>query len=111
MISAQPTQAADASGRLQQGVRSGVPVMIPGAWEVRVGPPIVQTADAGGLLGPRAAAPGHDRERLEREREGGGAPSQRAGSRPETMVARIWRRILHPVDAIVVWRKPLRQPV
>jgi hypothetical protein len=101
VTSLRPTQAADASARLQQGVRSGLPVMIPGAWEVRVRRPIVQAADAGGLLMPRAAAPGNDRERLERAREGGGAPSQRRTPQ-RTILAKMGRYIIRPTDAPVL---------
>jgi hypothetical protein len=37
-----------------------------------------------------ARAPVYDRERLEREREGGGAPSERTGRGHRTMFARVF---------------------
>lgn len=108
VTSLSPTQAENPSARLQQEARSGLPVMIPGAWEVRARRPILQTADSGGLLvTPRAATPGDDRERLERAREGGGAPSERTGGQPKTILARMWRYIMYPADAIV--RRPVPQ--
>jgi len=36
------------------------------------------------------AAPVYDRERLEREREGGGAPSERTDSQHRTVLARLY---------------------
>jgi hypothetical protein len=98
-----PTQAEDTSTRLQAGVRNGLPVMIPGAWERRARRPIVQAADPGGVWAASpAAAPAGDRERLERAREGGGALSERPVIQPKTILARMWRFILHPAGAIVV---------
>jgi hypothetical protein len=75
--------------------------MIPGAWELRDRRPIVPAvqASAPGLLshdaGPRA-----DGERLERAREGGGAPSQRRTSH-RTILAKMWRSIIRPTDTPV----------
>ena len=100
-----PTQAEDTSIRLQEGLRTGLPVMIPGAREPRARRAIVQAADPGGVWGkPPAAAPDGDRERLERAREGGGAVSERPVpvTQPKTMFSRIWRYILHPARAVIV---------
>jgi hypothetical protein len=97
------TQAEDASARLQQGIRSGLPVMIPGAWEPRARRAIVRAADPGGVRATSpAAATGEDRERLERALEGGGAPSERTGGQPKTILARMWRDIVHPAHTVVV---------
>jgi hypothetical protein len=46
-----------------------------------------------------------DRERLEREREGGGAPSERTGRQYATVMAKIWRALFHPGDLQVLWRR------
>jgi hypothetical protein len=73
------TPAENIAAILQDAARTGVPTMIAGSWEPRLSsttsPPIVPTAASGTcqtypvILG--------DSERLEYEREGGGAPSQR----------------------------------
>jgi hypothetical protein len=57
--------------------------VIPGAFEIRARRPTVpSTPDIPVAIAPRAAvAPVEDRERLEHEREGGGAPSERAGKK------------------------------
>jgi hypothetical protein len=69
--------------------------MIPGAWGVRAVRP---AAPAIGDAEPRMTLPAQmvavsDRERLEREREGGGAPSARG--RRASVLARLWRTTLH----------------
>jgi hypothetical protein len=63
--------------------------LIPGAFEVRVGrsTPRPATATAAPLT---ASAPAYDRERLEREREGGGAPSERIDTQHRTFLARLY---------------------
>jgi hypothetical protein len=70
--------------------------MIPGAFEVRVGRPTTQPASA--IAAPLApsgpAAPVYDRERLEREREGGGAPSERTDTQHRTLFARLYDRLV-----------------
>jgi len=92
---------------LQEAQRNGLPVLIPGALERRVratATPVSQSYDGQvqGLPDPAAAS---DRGRLERELEGGGAPSQRAG--PETISARLWQSVIHPLQLPHIWR---RQP-
>jgi hypothetical protein len=99
VTSLSPTQAEETSARLRHGVRGGLPLMIPGAWELRARRPIVQAIDTGapGQLS-HAAGSGTDRERLERALEGGGAPSQRR--RPQRMIlAKVWRYIVRSTDA------------
>jgi hypothetical protein len=73
------THAEDTAAILQQAAHGGLPVLIPGALEVRVGRPIARPASpAAEPAAPHApAAAVFDRDRLEHEREGGGAPSQR----------------------------------
>ena len=85
------TQAEDTVTRLQRGDDNGLPVLIPGAREIRVRPPDVAPAEIAAAVPTRAPAAGDDRQRLERAREGGGAPSQRTGSRPATFLSKLWR--------------------
>ena len=102
VTSLRPTQAEDASARLQQGVRSGLPVMIPGAWELRDHHPIVRAIGTGAPVPlSHDAGSGADRERFERAREGGGAPSQRRTPQG-TILAKVWRYLIRPTDAGVV---------
>lgn len=102
VTSLRPTQAEDASARLQQGVRSGRPVMIPGAWELRQRRPIVPASETRTpVLLSHVARSSADRERLEHAREGGGAPSQRRTPQ-RTILAKMWRSISRPTGAAVV---------
>ena len=103
------TQAENTAAILQQAAQSGLRVLIPGALEMRVGRP---TARPGGVTGesltPEALSTAvGDQERLAHEREGGGAPSERTGSRPRTIIARLWHCVLHPSDLAMIWRHPL----
>jgi hypothetical protein len=70
--------------------------MIPGAWDVRaVRPAVPLIADAGPRMTPAAQMVAvSDRGRLEREREGGGAPRERARGRRASVLARLWRATL-----------------
>jgi hypothetical protein len=81
---------------------SGSAPMIPGAFEVRVNPREGPGSGRVVSVTTQPAAP-HDRERLEREREGGGAPSQRRGQRRGTIGARLWRCLLHPTAVPQIW--------
>jgi hypothetical protein len=73
------SHAEDTVALLQRAAHSGVPVLIPGALETRAGRPTARPT----TVAPDPAAPHTpatavlDRDRLEHEREGGGAPSQR----------------------------------
>ena len=85
--------------------------MIPGAFETRVSrgatlppPPPADLATSGR---PRTIA-AFDRERLEHEREGGGAPSERAGSRSGTLRRRLWQSLVHPTHLPQIWRHVLQ---
>jgi hypothetical protein len=100
---------ADATAAILQAARGEVPVMIPGAWEIREARPAAGTIPTDGVFTtPRAAATaGTDRERLEREREGGGAPSQRRPVGQNTRLARLWHVISHPTDLSTMWHHPL----
>lgn len=84
---------------------AGPGVMIPGAFERRARVPAVPpTPEIDLLMTPpvRSVAP-FDRGRLEREREGGGAPSQRAGRRRGTVMSRLWRSARHPTQLSDIW--------
>lgn len=85
--------------------------MIPGAFERRA-----RALAAGPIEAPdlRAApqgdappTPALDRERLEHEREGGGAPGERRGSRRGTIGGRLWLSLLHPTQLHDIWRRRL----
>jgi hypothetical protein len=104
-------RAEETSALLLQAERRGSPVMIPGAFEVRARAPRTLVIH-GGV--PRAtdqpqAAGVADRERLEHEREGGGAPSERIGGRAVTVRGRLWRSILHPTQVLDIWRRLVPQ--
>jgi hypothetical protein len=92
MDSRRSTQAEDAVAMLQKGARSGVPVLIPGALEVRAGRQVIRPAGTIAALAtsPVPAAAVYDRERLERQREGGGAPSERMDVRHRSILARLY---------------------
>ena len=100
---------ADATAAILQAARGELPVMIPGAWEIRDARPGAGTIATDGVLpAPRAAATaGSDRQRLEREREGGGAPSQRRPVGQNTRLARLWYVVSHPAHLSTIWRDPL----
>jgi hypothetical protein len=78
------TPSEDTAARLQGAEHAAVPLLIPGAYEQHArqaaAPPVdVAAPSASGQATRLQATPGAavDRERLEHEREGGGAPSQR----------------------------------
>lgn len=103
MMSSAASRAADTAALLVEQPASGARPMIPGSFEVRVRQP--SGARATGV--PRVAEPVHPgaangRERLEREREGGGATSQRR-RRSGTLVARLWRSLRHPTALPQIW--------
>jgi hypothetical protein len=78
--------------------------MIPGTFEVRRASPRDSGRDGGVVVDRAGPAATKDRGRLEREREGGGAPSQRRGRRRGTFGARLWRSLLHPTALSEIWR-------
>jgi hypothetical protein len=94
VTSLQPTQAADASARLQQGVRRGLPVMIPGAWEVRDCRPIVPAIETGTPV--RSVLIANDSNVRDRV----GAPSQQRVLQ-RTILSKMWHYIIRPTDAPV----------
>lgn len=87
------TAAQDTAGILQQAALDGVPVMIPGAFETRAAHPPARAPDVIAIPVTAHARDTdvYDRGRLEREREGGGAPSERTAGRFRSMVTRLRR--------------------
>jgi hypothetical protein len=89
-----PTPAENTAAIVQQAAHGGWSLMIPGAFEPRVGHPATRPANV-----PAAAVTSHarptvmgERERLEYEREGGGSPRERRPpGRHHTALARLWR--------------------
>ena len=99
------TPAENTVAFLQKAQRNGSPVLIPGALETRArapAAPLSQPIDVR-VPGQVHAAAASDRGRLERELEGGGAPSQRAG--PGTISARLWQSVIHPMQLPHIWRR------
>jgi hypothetical protein len=69
--------------------------LIPGALEPRASlSTATPTLAAVTVMPLMRAAPVDDRERLEREREGGGAPSERNGAASRTILARLFHLIV-----------------
>jgi hypothetical protein len=92
--------------QLQQAADSGVPLMIPGAWNVRTAPPAAPPIAIRTTVQTPFVP---DRERL--EREGGGSPSERRGAGWTSFLGRLWRITLHPTEIGVIWSRavPLRR--
>jgi len=90
------TRSAGTAAILQQAAQAGLPVLIPGALEVRAGRstvrPAIDTLES--VTRPALAVDGDERARREHEREGGGAPGER-GHR--TILARLSERLARAV--------------
>jgi hypothetical protein len=82
------TAAEDTAAILQGAAHDGVAVMIPGAFDIRRQPTGVTARPATLPAGPSIP----DWERLEREREGGGAPSRRMIGH-SNILTRLWHGI------------------
>ena len=102
-----PLSPAAATAVLLLEPGAGPAVMIPGAFEKRVRiPAISPTPDTEvPATSPLRTVSEFDRGRLEREREGGGAPSQRAGRRRGTLVSRLWQSAIRPTQLSDIWRR------
>ena len=101
MNSQRPTQAEATEAILQEAIHTGVPVLIPGAFEVRAGRPGVHTqaaAEHPAVVRPRTSGVA-DRQRLVYELEGGGAPSQRRIAGHRTFMGRLFQLLLYGHDA------------
>jgi hypothetical protein len=111
MKRARQSPAEDTAALLVQAERSGSSVLIPGAFEKRAAGPAAPVRSRADVVGTGQAHPIADAnvERLEHEREGGGAPSMRAGKRSGTLGARLWRSVLHPTHFPEIWRRVLPQ--
>lgn len=85
------TPAEETAAKLQHAARDGQPVLIPGAFEVRVGHSGVQLGAPAPHLAVVRERPSAitDGERIALELEGGGAPSQRRTDRQKTFIARL----------------------
>ena len=105
----QSTPAEDTAAILQEAAHGGLPVMIPGAFDIgdrhpRTEPP---------MIAPEPVAPHcrtdsvSDLQRLEYEREGGGAPGERPHRPHRTVLASLWHGVLHPADLWAGWLHPL----
>jgi len=93
-----PTPAENTAAILQRAAHAGLTVMIPGTLEPRVGRPVIRatTVTAESLTPAPRTDHVRDRERLEHEREGGGAPRERMAGRHEHALARLWQFVFHP---------------
>src|SRR5687767_6135794 len=107
MTSESSTQAKNTIAFLQEAQRNGSPVLIPGAFEMRASAPAAPLSQRIDVRVPDHARAGadSDRERVEHEREGGGAPGQRAGRRRGTIKARLWQSVRHPLQLSDIWRR------
>jgi hypothetical protein len=110
MNDARPNAADETAAFLVHAERSASPVLIPGAFEKRAARPASQLPSRPDVVtdhAHRVVAP--SRQRLEHEREGGGAPGARRGTRPGTLGVRLWRSLLHPTRVPDIWRRVLPQ--
>lgn len=95
---------------LQEAAHGGSPLMIPGAWDPRTLAPAAQmTRNADPQVAAQTSVVS-DRERLARELEGGGAPSQRPRADRASFLTRLWRSALHPTEIGIIWSRVLPQP-
>ena len=80
-------QAIETVARLQEAVRDGLPVLIPGAREMRTAPAETTAIIADPVAASARAAAVFDRLRLEHEPE----------LRKRTLLARLWRGIFRGI--------------
>jgi hypothetical protein len=103
------TPAEDTAAILQEAAHGGLPVMIPGAFDIRDRHPRIEPPMA--TLEPVTPQTRTDTvddlQRLEYEREGGGAPSERPRRPRRTILASLWHGVLHPADLWACWLHPL----
>jgi hypothetical protein len=108
-VNACSTQAEDTVKRLQQATRAGLPVLIPGAFEMRAvhprdRPPSTALEAASLQVSPAAA---DDQNRVDDKRDGAGRPRERAVTKYLTIFARLWHRALRPAGPSAVRHPPL----
>ena len=96
---------------LQEAAHGGSPVMIPGAWDPHALAPALQVTRNPAPQTPLAAQASvvSGRERLARELEGGGAPSQRRRGQRASVLTRLWRSTLHPTEIGIFWSRVIPQ--
>jgi hypothetical protein len=88
-----PTPAEVTAAVVLSAAQAGAPLCIPGAIDVRVGHGASRTSasTAGTRPAETDARTPPDVERLEYERAGGGAPSERGLTRRAKVIERLWR--------------------
>jgi hypothetical protein len=94
-------QAVDTVARLQEGVRSGLPVLLPGARETRAAP--AEQAEQIDVIADSAEASARAAtvfDRIRREREPADDAAAERGIR--AVLAKIWRRVYRGPDAVPV---------
>jgi hypothetical protein len=103
------TPAEDTAAILQEAAHGGLPVMIPGAFDIRDRHPRTEPT----MATPERVTPHsrtdsvYDLQQLEYEREGGGAPSERPHRPHRTILASLWHGVLHSADLWAGWLHPL----
>ena len=108
VISPHRAAAEDTAAILQEAAHGGAPLIIPGAREARVSRPGVHAADHSVLHRPTDALSA--RQRLDYEREGGGAPSERRPVSRRTLIARV-RHWLFRRERVSVVRTEIVAPL
>jgi len=105
------TPAEHTALSLQQAADGDSAVLIPGAWRNRAVPSPIQVRAAADRRSTFAAhvVAVSGRERLERELEGGGAPSERTRGGRASVLTRLWRSTLHPTEIGIIWSRPVAQ--
>lgn len=88
-----PTPAEATAAVVLSAAQAGAPLCIPGAIDVRVGHSGSRTSApaAGTRPAETDARTSPDLERLEYQRAGGGAPSERGLTRRSKVIERLWR--------------------
>lgn len=107
------TPAEQTARSLQQATDGDPTVLIPGAWHSRGVPAplhVTPAADSHSTFGVETSVVS-GRERLEREREGGGAPSERTRGGRASFLTRLWHTTLHPTEIGTIWSRPVAQPL
>ena len=104
----QSTPAEDTAAILQEAAHGGLPVMIPGAFDIRDRHPRTEPpmATPEPVSSPGRTDTVDDRQRLEYELEGGGAPSERSRRPHRTILASLWHGVFHPADLWADWLHP-----
>ena len=107
------TPAEHTARAVHQAADRHAAVLIPGASHSRGVPPPLQvtaTAESRSTFTVETSVVS-GRERLEREREGGGAPSERTRGGRASFLTRLWHTTLHPTEIGIIWSRPVAQPL